>query len=248
MTPEQSERYSRHTLLEHIGPDGQERLLASSVLVIGCGGLGSPVILYLAASGVGRLTLVDYDRVDLSNLQRQVAHDTGDLGRLKVESAAETALRLNPSVHVETIPRVLEGEELLEAVGAHDLVVDASDNFETRFGLNRAALAARRPLVSGAAMRWEGQVAVYDPRDADSPCYRCLYTDDGSPGETCSQVGVASPLLGVIGSLQALEALKVLLGVGAPLAGRLLMVDGLRMETRTLRLRRDPGCPACGGR
>ena len=245
MNPEQAERYSRQTLLPEIGADGQERLLAASALIVGCGGLGSPVVMYLASAGVGRLVLVDYDRVELSNLQRQIVHDSDAVGELKVDSAARTVRRLNPGVRVETVPRELDGDELLAAVTGCDVVVDASDNFATRFALNRACVRVGRPLVSGAAMRWEGQVAVYDPRRGESPCYRCLYADDGAPGETCARIGVVAPLLGVIGSLQAMEALKVLLGAGRDLAGRLLVVDALSMEIRTLRLGKDPACPVC---
>jgi adenylyltransferase/sulfurtransferase len=243
---EQLQRYSRQILLPAVGVEGQERLLGARVLVVGLGGLGSPAALYLAASGVGELVLVDFDQVDLSNLQRQVAHGTADVGRLKVDSARERLRALNPEVEVTTHARVLEGEDLRAQIRAVDVVVDASDNFATRFELNAACVAVRRPLVSGAAIRMEGQVTVFDPGRAESPCYRCLYPEASEREETCSRLGVLAPLLGIIGSIQATEVLKLLLGVGEPLIGRLLVVDALAMEWRTLRLRRDPACPVCG--
>jgi adenylyltransferase/sulfurtransferase len=241
-------RYSRQIRLPALGVEGQERLHASRVLVIGLGGLGSPVAMYLAASGVGHLVLVDFDQVELSNLHRQVIHHTADVGRLKVDSARERLAALNPEVRVTTHARVIEDEELLAEARAADVVVDASDNFATRFALNAASIAAGTPLVSGAAVRLEGQVSVFDPRRPGSPCYRCLYPEASEREETCSQLGVLAPLLGVVGSIQATETLKLLLGVGDPLVGRLLVIDVLTMEWRTLRLRRDPACPACRGR
>jgi adenylyltransferase/sulfurtransferase len=243
---EQLLRYSRQILLPALGVEGQERLLASRVLVVGLGGLGSPVAMYLAAAGVGRLVLVDYDQVELSNLQRQIIHATADVGRLKVESARERLAALNPEATVLTHARVLEGEDLLAETRAADVVVDASDNFATRFALNAACVEAGTPLVSGAAIRMEGQVAVFDPRRPESPCYRCLYPDADEREETCSRIGVLAPLLGIIGSIQATETLKLLLGKGEPLVGQLLLVDALTMDFRTLRLRRDSGCPVCG--
>ena len=245
MTPEQRQRYSRQILLPAVGEAGQDRLLASQVLLIGLGGLGSPVAMYLAAAGVGHLVLVDYDQVEISNLQRQVIHHTGDVGRLKVDSARERIAALNPDVRVTSFARVLEGEELLAQVRAADVVVDASDNFATRFTLNAACVQARRPLVSGAAVRWEGQVTVFRPDLPGEPCYRCLYPEANPLEETCSRVGVFPALLGIVGSVQATEALKVLLGVGETLAGRLLVLDAQAMEWRTLRLRQDPACPVC---
>lgn len=248
MRDEQLLRYGRQILLPALGVEGQERLLAARVLVVGIGGLGSPVVMYLAAAGVGRLVLVDYDQVELSNLQRQVVHHTADVGRLKVDSARERLASLNPEVRVDTHARVLEGEELVAEARAADVVVDASDNFATRFTLNAACFEAGTPLVSGAAIRLEGQVSVFDPRRPESPCYRCLYPDASELEETCSRIGVLAPLLGVIGSLQATETLKILLGKGDPLIGRLLLIDLLGMDFRTLRLRRDPACPVCGTR
>ncbi len=238
-------RYSRQILLPEIDVTGQQRLLESSVAVFGLGGLGSPIALYLAAAGVGRLVLVDFDSVELSNLQRQIIHLTRDLGRPKVESAREKLRELNPETVVEVETRRLEGDALAELVARVDLVVDGTDNFPTRFALNAACLRRRKPLVSGAAIRFEGQISVYFPGQGDSPCYRCLYDDGAGSDETCAQTGVVAPLLGIIGSVQALEALKVLLGIGTPLKGRLLVFDGLRMEWRSLRFTRDPQCPVC---
>ncbi len=235
-------RYSRQIMLPQVDIAGQERLAAARVLVVGMGGLGSPVALYLAAAGVGNLVLVDDDHVDLTNLQRQILHSTADIGRLKVESARTTLAALNPQVRVETLPTRLSGESLLEQVAAADLVVDCCDNFTTRFALNDACLSARRPLVSGAAIRLEGQVAVFRLDQADGPCYRCLYRDEGELAQSCSDTGVLAPVVGIIGSLQATEALKLLLGIGEPLVGRLLLLDALAMEIRTLRLQRDPAC------
>jgi molybdopterin/thiamine biosynthesis adenylyltransferase len=247
VSPEQEERYSRHIRLAGIGRDGQERLLASRVLIVGMGGLGSPVAMYLAASGVGHLTIADYDQVDLSNLQRQVVHTSADIGRLKVESAREHLLALNPDIRVTPVSRSMDEEELGQELQRADAVVDCSDNFETRFLLNRLCVAAGKPLVSGAAMRMEGQVSVF-PSRGDAPCYRCLYQDEGERGDTCSRIGVFAPLVGIVGSVQAAETVKVLLNLGETLAGRLLLLDVLSMEWRTLHLRRDPDCPVCGGR
>ncbi len=239
-------RYSRQILLPEIDIDGQQRLLESSAAVFGLGGLGSPVALYLAAAGVGRLVLVDFDHVELSNLQRQIIHQTGDLGRLKVESARDKVRAINPQVKIETVARVLAGQELESLIAKVDVVLDGTDNFPTRFALNAACYTQHKPLVSGAAIRFEGQVSVYFPGQADSPCYRCLYDDDGGTNETCTQTGVVAPLLGIVGSVQALEALKVLLKVGSVLKGRLLLLDALNMEWHTMKFQRDPACPVCG--
>lgn len=241
-------RYSRQILLPEIDIDGQQRLLDGSVAVFGLGGLGSPVALYLAAAGVGRMVLVDFDEVELSNLQRQIIHDTGDLGRPKVESAGDSIQRLNPHVMVERVPRILEGEALEAVIAGVDVVVDCTDNFPTRFALNAACHATRKPLVSGAAIRFEGQVSVYFPGQEDSPCYRCLYNDTGTADETCTQTGVAAPLLGIVGSVQAFETMKVLMQIGTVLKGRLLLLDALNMEWHTMRFQRDPACPVCGAR
>lgn len=248
MDDQQLLRYSRHILLPEIDVDGQQALLAGKALIVGLGGLGSPVALYLAAAGVGELHLADDDAVDLSNLQRQIAHGHGDIGRSKVDSAADAVKRLNPDCGVTAYPQRLEGERLAEAVAAVDVVVDASDNFATRFALNHACFHARVPLVSGAAIRGEGQVSVYDFRRDDSPCYRCLYHDGDDSALNCSESGVLSPLVGVVGSLQATEVLKCLSGAGDTLCGRLLVIDAFAMEFRTLGLSADPHCPVCSRR
>jgi adenylyltransferase/sulfurtransferase len=238
-------RYSRQILLPEIDIQGQEKLLAARVLIVGLGGLGSPVAMYLAAAGVGRLTLVDFDRVDLSNLQRQIIHETKDIGRLKVESAKERLRRLNPTIEVQAIAGRLENDRLVEEIARVDVVVDASDNFPTRFALNQACLKAGKPLISGAAIRFEGQVTVFHPGQGDSPCYACLYPDVEETPESCTETGVAAPLLGIIGSIQAVEALKLVIGVGESLTGRLVRLDALNMEWTSTRLRKDPACRVC---
>ena len=240
-----AERYSRHVRLVQIGLEGQERLNAARVLVVGLGGLGSPVAMYLAASGVGHIVLSDYDVVELSNLQRQIVHRSDDVGRNKVESARDTLLALNPEIEVTPIHWALD-DDLDAEVAAATVVVDATDNFESRFALNAACWSHGTPLVSGAAIRMEGQIAVFDPRDPASPCYRCLYSDDGPvEGEPCALVGVLAPLLGIIGSVQAVETIKLVAGFGTSLAGRLIAFDATDMEWRELRLGKDPACPVC---
>jgi len=244
MNDEQLLRYSRQILLPQFGAEGQQRLLESTVLVVGAGGLGSPVALYLAAAGVGRLLIADFDRVDLTNLQRQILHTTDRVGSPKAESARQALRALNPEVEVVPIGAALEGELLREQVARSDAVVDGSDNFATRFAVNAACVAAHRPLISGAVIRWEGQVSVYTGQPGD-PCYRCLYGAGGEVEDTCSQNGILAPVAGIIGSIQATETLKVLAGVGTTLAGRLLILDALDMRFRTLQLVRDPACPVC---
>lgn len=248
LTDEQLLRYSRQIMLPQVGVEGQQRLRGSRVLIVGLGGLGSPVAMYLAAAGVGHLVLVDDDQVDLTNLQRQIVHRTADIGRTKVESAADALRALNPEVRLTTIAERLQGAALDEQVEAADAVVDACDNFATRFVVNSACVRAGTPLVSGAAIRMEGQVAVFRPDRGDGPCYRCLYRDEGELEQTCSENGVLAPLVGVIGSIQALETTKILMNTGEDLDGRLLLLDGERMEWRALKLRRDPACPVCGAR
>jgi adenylyltransferase/sulfurtransferase len=247
MNDEQLLRYSRQIMLQDFDIDGQERLLAAKVLIVGLGGLGSPVSLYLAAAGVGELWLADHDRVDTTNLQRQVAHGEADIGRAKVESAADALRALNAGVRVHCIEEKLAAESLDDAVAAVDLVVDCSDNFTTRFALNAACWRLRKPLVSGAAIRTEGQLLVVDPRREDSPCYRCLY-DDAVRDEqlNCSTNGVLAPLVGIIGTLQALEAIKLLARFGTPAVGKLLIFDAKTLEWRSLILPRSEGCPVCG--
>jgi molybdopterin/thiamine biosynthesis adenylyltransferase len=250
MTPELSDeellRYSRQILLAQIDIDGQLRLQQSSVLIVGLGGLGSPVALYLAAAGIGRMHLADFDRVDLSNLQRQIVHDCNSIGQLKVQSAAKRLLQINPQLGLHLHEAALDGDSLDAAVAAVDLVLDCSDNFSTREAVNAACVAAGKPLVSGAAIRLEGQLSVFDSRREDSPCYHCLYGHGSEAELTCSEAGVVGPLVGLVGSLQALEALKLLAGFGEPLVGRLLLIDALTTRFRELRVKRDPGCSVCG--
>lgn len=248
MDDDQLLRYSRQILLPPFGFEGQQRLLESRVLIVGLGGLGSPVALYMAAAGVGHLVLADFDRVDPSNLQRQILHHTADIGRLKSDSARDTLLHLNPQLHITAIDHALEGVLLEEQVKLADVVVDATDNFASRFAINTACVNQATPLVSGAAIRLQGQVAVFNLRGAESPCYRCLYRDEEEIPQGCTQTGVLAPVVGVIGSIQALEVIKLLSGVGQPLDGRLLLWDALDMHWRCLRLRRDPACPICAMR
>jgi adenylyltransferase/sulfurtransferase len=247
MSDEQLLRYSRQIMLPELDVAGQEKLLAARVLIVGLGGLGSPLSLYLTAAGVGTLVICDYDAVDLSNLQRQIVHRNDAIGEPKVNSARRTLEALNPDVRVETLDQRLTAEELQAAVVNCDLVLDATDNFSTRYALNDACWQAGKPLVSGAAIRWEGQVAVFDPRQADTPCYRCLYPEGDDEALNCAENGVVAPLVGIIGACQALESIKLLAGVGDSLAGFVLYFDGKRMEWRKLRLSRDPSCPTCGG-
>jgi adenylyltransferase/sulfurtransferase len=240
-------RYSRHILLPQIGIEGQEKLLGAHALIIGAGGLGSPAALYLAASGVGRITICDGDSVDLTNLQRQIAHFTQSLGTNKATSAQRTLQAINPEISITAIPQRVEGAELDHLVAQSDVVLDACDNFATRHAVNRACVAHGKPLVSGAAIRFDGQVAVFDLRAPSSPCYHCLFPETGGEeGERCAVMGVFAPLVGIIGSTQAAEALKILSGAGQPLNGRLLLLDGLQMEWRSIRLKKDPACPVCG--
>ncbi|SDU19270.1 adenylyltransferase and sulfurtransferase [Pseudomonas pohangensis] len=246
LSDEELMRYSRQILLAQIDIAGQLRLQQSSVLIIGLGGLGSPVALYLAAAGVGCLHLADFDRVDLSNLQRQIVHDCSTLGQLKVQSAAQRLRQINPQLDLQLHERAMDADSLAAAVAVVDLVLDCSDNFGTREAVNAACVAAGKPLVSGAAIRLEGQLSVFDPRRADSPCYHCLYGHGSEAQLTCSEAGVVGPLVGLVGSLQALEALKLLAGFGEPLVGRLLLIDGLATRFRELRVKRDPGCSVCG--
>lgn len=247
MNDHQLLRYSRHILLPQIGVEGQEKLLASRALIVGAGGLGSPVALYLAAAGVGSITLCDGDSVDLTNLQRQIAHSSRSLGRNKALSARDAMAAMNPEIELTAIALRLEGDDLKEQVAQADIVLDASDNFATRHAINRACQEYKKPLVSGAAIRFDGQVTVFNLADSASPCYHCLFPEDAEDeGERCAVMGVFSPLVGVVGSIQAAEALKCLTGIGQTLQGRLLLIDGLTMEMRQIRLRKDSDCPVCG--
>jgi len=245
MNDEQLLRYSRQIMLPFLGVEGQKRLLASRVLIVGLGGLGSPAAMYLAAAGVGRLLVADFDAVDLSNLQRQILHDTRRIGMSKVDSAQRTLSALNPEVAIEGYKGAIDEDSLPDLVARVDAVVDGSDNFATRFAVNQACFRARVPLISGAAIRSEGQVSVFSGQPG-GPCYQCLYPRDGRVDETCSANGVLAPVVGIVGSIQAAEVIKVLTGAGEPLFGRLLLLDALAMEVRRIRIPSDPACPVCG--
>jgi len=247
MTDDQLLRYSRHILLDEVGVEGQQRLLDAHALIIGAGGLGSPVALYLAASGVGHITVVDHDKVDLTNLQRQIAHTTERVGQAKAASAALAMRALNPEVQVRALTERADAKLLNTLVSHSHVVIDCCDNFETRHAVNAACVQHRVPLVSGAVIRFDGQVAVFDARAAASPCYACVFPPDQAPPEVhCATMGVLAPLVGLIGSLQAAEALKLIAGVGSSLMGRLQMLDGKHMAWSELRLQRQADCPVCG--
>ena len=246
MNDDQLLRYSRHILLDEIGIEGQQRILDGRALVIGAGGLGSPVALFLGTAGVGRLTLVDHDSVDLTNLQRQIAHRMDRIGRPKVESAAESVHAINPGVDVVALHERADAARLDERVAAHDVVLDCSDSFATRQAVNAACVKHARPLVSGAAIGFDGQISVYDTRSADAPCYACVFPPESTFEEVrCSTMGVFAPLVGIIGSMQAAEALKLIAGIGSSLAGRLQMLDARAMEWSEVRLPRQAQCPVC---
>lgn len=248
MNDNQLLRYSRQIMLPQIDVDGQQKLLDAKVLIIGAGGLGSPAAMYLAAAGVGCITIYDDDVVDLSNLQRQIAHHTPDIGMAKAISSQATLKKLNPDVQVTAVQQRLAGEQLAEEVKNADVVLDCSDNFTTRFAINQACVNQQTPLVSGAAIRFEGQVSVFTPGQDDSPCYNCLYQSDGEELVNCATNGVIAPITGIIGSMQALEAMKLILAIGETLVGKLLLIDGMTMEINTLRLKKNPICPSCGER
>ena len=233
-------------MLPEIDAAGQQKLLDARVLIIGMGGLGSAASLYLTSAGIGELTLVDFDRVDLSNLQRQIVHTTASIGRLKVESAREALTALNPDTKFRLIDHELDQGSLVEEVDRANVVVDASDNFKTRFTINAACVKTGTPLVSGAAIRFEAQISVFNPSSSDSPCYHCLYGSEAHIDQSCTANGVIAPLLGIIGSMQACEAMKLIMHIGKPLQGRLLLLDAMTMEWHSARLTRDPACPVCG--
>jgi molybdopterin/thiamine biosynthesis adenylyltransferase len=246
MNDNQLLRYSRHILLPQIEYAGQEKLTKSHVLIVGAGGLGAPVALYLSASGVGKLTICDFDSVDLTNLQRQIIHTTQSVGINKAVSAQQTIYEINPEVNVQTIQQKSTEAEFTKLAAEADVVIDCSDNFATRYALNRVCFALKKPLVSGAAVQFEGQITVYDFRNANSPCYHCLFPDTGSDQEMrCAENGVFAPLVGMIGTTQAAEALKLILNIGESLQGRLLLLDALSLEWRTIKLTRDPKCKLC---
>jgi len=246
MNDEDLLRYSRHILLPQIDLDGQEKLLASHVAIIGVGGLGSPVALYLAAAGVGHLTLVDHDHVDLGNLQRQIAHGEGNLNEQKTASAKARLRTINSTILIDTVPKKLSEAEIFELTDRASVVVDCTDNFETRHLVNRACVLSRTPLVSAAAIRFEGQLMVWDPVVEGSPCYACLYPVDQPVDINCATTGVAAPLVGVMGSLQAMETIKVILGIASEHTGRLTTYDGLHSDWQTFRFKKRADCPACG--
>ncbi len=248
MTDDQLLRYSRHILLDDIGIEGQTALLQSHALVIGAGGLGSPVALYLGTAGVGRITLVDHDTVDVTNLQRQIAHNLSRVGQPKAESARQTILAINPDVQVLPVTQRADAAWLDAAVQGADVVLDCSDNFSTRQAVNAACVQHKKPLVSGAAIGFDGQISVYDTRQAGAPCYACIFPPESTFEEVaCATMGVFAPLVGIIGSMQAAEGLKLLMGVGSSLAGRLQMLDGRTMEWTEIRMARQAGCAVCGG-
>lgn len=245
MNDEQLLQYSRQIMLPHIDVQGQEKLLDATVLIVGLGGLGSPVAMYLAVAGVGKLMLADYDEVDLSNLQRQIIHTREHIGSPKTRSAQNMLQHLNPDCRTELIHAQMDEQALEEAVSCCDVVVDCTDNFSSRFAINRASVQQRVPLVSGSAIRWEGQVSVFNDRPG-APCYHCLYGDSGELDSSCSANGILAPVTGLIGSLQATETIKLITGAGEALSGRLLLVDALEMQLRSLTLKADPRCPVCG--
>lgn len=242
-------RYSRHILLPQIDIAGQEKLNQSHVLIIGAGGLGSPAAMYLAASGIGHLTICDGDQVDLTNLQRQIIHDSGSIGLAKVQSAKQSLAGINPEINVIAVQQHIDAEKLSGIVPQVDVVIDASDNFSTRHQVNQACVTYKKPLISGAAIRFDGQISVFDLSRTASPCYHCLFPIDGEPQDMpCATMGVFSPLVGIIGSMQAAETIKILLGIGESLNGRLQLLDGLTMNWRSIRLHKDPACPVCHSR
>lgn len=235
-------------MLPEIDAGGQIKLTNAKVIIFGLGGLGSSASIYLAAAGVGHLVLVDFDKVDMSNLQRQILHSSNDIGRYKTESAKDHLLSLNPNVKLTLIDRKLEDSELYEQVKKVDVVIDATDNFTSRFMINKACVQAKKPLVSGAAIRFEAQVSVFDPREKTSPCYRCLYGEQDITDETCTANGVISPLLGIVGSIQAIETMKLIMEIGQTLIGRLILFDAMTMEWHQARLAKDPECPVCSNK
>ncbi len=245
MNDEELLRYSRQIMLPQVDIIGQEKLRQASVLIVGAGGLGSPAAMYLAAAGVGSISITDDDKVDLSNLQRQILHTSLDIDKEKTTSARETLTALNPYIEIICFSRRLTSIELEAQAGKADVVLDCSDNFATRFAVNSACMVTKTPLVSGAAIRFEGQVSVFYPGRDDSPCYNCLYPNIGETEERCAQTGVIAPITGIVGSIQALEALKAIMGIGQTLSGRVLLLDGLTMEWSTMQLRRNPSCPTC---
>jgi len=248
MNDDQLLRYSRQILLPQFGVEGQQKLLASHVVIIGIGGLGSPAALYLAAAGIGEITLVDDDKLDLTNMQRQIIHQSQNIGKNKTESARETLQALNPEPVINCIDHQLHNAELETLIKSADIIIDATDNFDSRFEINKFCYKHKTPLISGAAIRMEGQLSVYDFRNNDGPCYRCLYHETDTQTETCSENGIIGPVVGTIGCLQALEAIKTIINTGDTLQGHLLIFDAFSMDWRKMKLRKDPDCPVCGNK
>lgn len=246
LTPDN--RYSRHVSLEQIGEQGQLKLANAHVLIVGLGGLGSPAALYLAAAGIGKLTFSDFDTVEVSNLQRQVAHNTARVGQLKTASARTACLDINPECQIDTIDYALDEDDLATLVPTCTAVLDCSDNFPTRFAVNDACVTHKVPLISGAAIRFDGQISVYDTRIPDAPCYGCLYGASHAAVDTCAQAGILGPVVGMVGCVQAIEAIKLICGIGDSLAGRLVLFDGLAMEWNEIQLKRNPACSVCGSK
>jgi adenylyltransferase/sulfurtransferase len=247
MTDDQLLRYSRHILLDALGIEGQERILATHAVIVGAGGLGSPAALYLASAGIGKITLVDNDTVDFTNLQRQILHTQARVGMAKAASGKQALSAINPEIQIVPLQERLAGEVLDALIATADVVLDCTDNFSTRHAINRACVRHQKPLVSGAAIRFDGQISVYDLRRDDSPCYHCLFPEDNEVEEVrCAVMGVFAPLTGIIGSMQAAEALKLVAGIGESLTGRLLLLDALDMEWRSVKFKKDPGCTVCG--
>ena len=244
LTPDN--RYSRHTSLEQIGESGQQKLNDAHVLIVGLGGLGSPASLYLAAAGIGKLTFSDFDTVEISNLQRQIAHSSERVGQLKTESARTACLQINPDCRIDTIDYALDEEDLATLIPHCTVVLDCSDNFPTRFAVNNACVTHKVPLVSGAAIRFDAQISVYDSRQTDTPCYACLYGEANSAVDTCAQAGILGPVVGMVGCVQAIEAIKLICGIGDNLAGRLVLFDGLTMDWNEIQLKKNPACRVCG--
>ncbi len=239
-------RYSKQIMLPQIDIEGQQKMNDSTILIIGMGGLGSPTALYLAAAGVGHIVIADFDQVELSNLQRQIIHNTSDIGDDKVNSAKAKLLELNPSIKVTVANEIMHSDNLSSLIKDVDIVLDGTDNFESRFEINKACVECHKPLISAAVIRFEGQISVFKGYEVDQPCYQCLYSEEGSGRESCVENGVLAPIAGLVGTIQALQAIKVLLGIGEQLCGELLLIDGLDLSFRKVKIAKDPECPICG--
>ena len=239
-------RYSKQIMLPQIDIEGQQKINDSKMLIIGMGGLGSPSALYLAAAGVGHIVIADFDQVELSNLQRQIIHSTSDIGDDKVNSAKSKLLELNPNITVTVVNEIMHSDNLASLIQDVDIVLDGTDNFESRFEINKACVECHKPLISAAVIRFEGQISVFKGYEVDQPCYQCLYSEQGNGRESCVENGVLAPVVGLVGTIQALQAIKVLLGLGEQLCGELLLIDGLELSFRKVKIVKDPECPICG--